>query len=111
MLKNLFSSELRISLINQFLMHPDREFYLRQLAGLFHASPRSVSLELQNLAGIELVKKRESGHQHFYSVNKQHILFADLRSIFIKTKGLRDMLKERIQPFAAQIEFAFVYGS
>jgi len=49
MLKNLLSSKARILLLNQFLMHPDEEFYLRELSNLFKLSPRPVTLELKNL--------------------------------------------------------------
>ena len=72
MLKKLFSSEARILLMNRFLLHPDQEFYLRQLAAQFNLSPRAVSLELQNLESIGLISKRVSGKQHYYSVDIKH---------------------------------------
>jgi predicted transcriptional regulator len=64
MLKKLFSSEVRILLLNIFLMNPDSEYYLRELAEKFNVSPRHISLELQNLKNIDLIKKRISGKQH-----------------------------------------------
>ena len=50
MLKNLFSSKVRIRILNIFLLNPDSEFYLRELSTKFNISPRHVSLELQNLS-------------------------------------------------------------
>jgi predicted nucleotidyltransferase len=111
MLKNLFSSEVRIKLLTQFLIHPDQEFYLRELSKRFQVSPRQVSLELSNLHKIEFIKKRISGNQHFYSVNQQHPLFSDLLNIFIKTVGLKDVLWEYMSPFSENIVYCFVYGS
>jgi len=111
MLKNLFSSEARIILLNQFLMHPDQEFYLRELSNQFKLSPRAVSMELKNLECIELIKKRISGKQHYYSVNMNHPLFKDLQNIFIKTIGLKNVIQEKILPFKSSIDFAFIYGS
>lgn len=111
MLKNLFSSEARILLLNQFLMHSDKEFYLRELAGHFSLSPRQVNLELNNLASIGLLKKRISGNQHYYSINTLHPLFADLKNIFLKTIGLKDVLQKHLKPFESNIHFAFIYGS
>lgn len=111
MLKNLFSSEARIVLLNQFLMHPGEEFYLRQLSNQFKLSPRAVSLELNNLEKIELLKKRISGKQHYYSVNTLHPLFNDLQNIFIKTIGIKDIILRKIEPFQSTIDYAFIYGS
>jgi len=111
MLKKLFSSEARVLLLNLFLMHPGKEFYLRELSSKFKLSPRAVSLELKNLKSIELIQKRVSGKQHYYSVNINHPLFHDLQNIFIKTIGIKDVIKERIEIVKSQIDFAFIYGS
>lgn len=111
MLKNLFSSETRILLLNQFLMNPDKEFYLRQISTNFELSPRQVSLELQNLEKIDLIRKRISGNQHYYSINSQHPLFEDLKNIFLKTVGLKDVIKNYLDAFTSEIVFAFMYGS
>lgn len=111
MLKNLFSSEVRIQLLNKFLMNPEQEFYLRELSNLYKISPRSVSLELQNLERIELIKKRISGKQHFYSINRQHPLYGDLRNIFIKTFGFKNLLQKYLEPYKSQISYCFIYGS
>lgn len=96
MLKELFSSQIRVLLLNTFLMNSDSEYYLRELAEKFKVSPRHISLELQNLKKIELVKKRISGKQHYYSVNKNHPIFQELRNIFIKTIGLKSFIENAL---------------
>lgn len=111
MLKNLFSSETRIALLNRFLMHPGEEFYLRQLSGHFGLSPRLISLELQNLQSIGLLKKRISGNHHYYTINREHLLFNELQQIFMKTVGLKDVIKTYLTPFEMEISMAFIYGS
>jgi predicted nucleotidyltransferase len=111
MLKNLFSSEVRILLLNRFLMNEDREFYLRQLSGDFNLSPRHVSLELQNLKKIGLITKRISGNLHYFTINRQHPLFQELKNIFLKTVGLKDIIHKYLISFTNRIQFAFIYGS
>lgn len=111
MLKNLFSSETRILLLTQFLLNPDEEYYLRQISGKFGLSPRQVSLELQNLEKIDLITKRISGKQHYFTINKHHQLFEDLKNIFLKTVGLKDVIKKYLEEYLSEIEFAFIYGS
>ncbi|MCK4559740.1 MAG: nucleotidyltransferase domain-containing protein [Calditrichia bacterium] len=97
--------------MNQFLMNPDKEFYLRQISTIFKLSPRQVSLELQNLEKIDLIRKRISGKQHYYSINEQHPLFENLKNIFLKTVGLKDVIKNYLDVFTSEIVFAFIYGS
>ena len=111
MLKELFSSEVRIRLLNTFLLNPDTEFYLRELAGKFNISPRHVSLELHNLKKIELINKRISGKQHYYSINKKNPIFHELLNIFIKTVGVKDVVENYLNKYKNLIEFAFIYGS
>jgi predicted nucleotidyltransferase len=111
MLKELFSSQIRIILLNTFLMNSDSEYYLRELAEKFKVSPRHISLELQNLKKIELIKKRISGKQHYYSVNKNHPIFQELRNIFIKTIGLKSVIENALIQYSDLIKFAFIYGS
>ena len=111
MLKQLFSSQTRVDLLAIFFMHPGEEFYLRQLTGMLQCSPRSISLELANLHEISLVHKRISGKQHYYGINQEHPIYSELSALFRKTVGLRDVVKEELQSVAANIEFAFIYGS
>ena len=111
MLKELFSSEVRILLLNTFLMNPDIEFYLRELSAKFNVSPRHISLELQNLKSIELIKKRISGKQHYYSANINHPIFYDLQNIFIKTIGLKFSIDNHLIPYKEHIKYCFIYGS
>jgi predicted nucleotidyltransferase len=110
-LKNLFSSQVRIDLLSTLLMHPDEEFYLRELAVKLDSSPRSINVELRNLEKIKLILKRISGKQHYYRINLQHPLYADLRNLFLKTIGLRYQVIAKLEPYAAEIDFAFIYGS
>jgi uncharacterized protein len=111
MLKELFSSQIRILLLNIFLMNPDSEYYLRELAEKFNVSPRHISLELQNLKSIDLIKKRISGKQHYYSINKNNPIFHELQHIFIKTIGLKSVIENSLSKFSDLIKFAFIYGS
>lgn len=111
MLKNLFSSEVRVKLLNWFLMNPDKEFYLRELSNSLKISPRSVSMELNNLLKIDLIKKRISGNHHYYLVNIQHLIYTELQNIFIKTVGVRNILADSLEPIKKDILFSFIYGS
>ena len=111
MLKNLFSSQLRVDLLALFLLNPGREYYLRELIEKLGKAPNPVSHEIKNLFSLELLIKRISGNQHYYQINTQHQLYEELKNIFIKTVGLKDVIAGHLVPFKKEIEFAFVYGS
>jgi predicted nucleotidyltransferase len=111
MLKNLFTSEVRILLLSRFLMNEDREFYLRQLSSHFNLSPRHVSLELKNLQNIGIINKRIAGNLHYYNINRRHPLFKELKSIFLKTIGLKDVILRYLNGYNERIQYAFIYGS
>lgn len=111
MLKALFTSDIRIQLLNQFLMNPEREYYGRELTEMLGSSSRIVHAELKNLASIDLFRKRISGNQHYYSANTAHPLFHDLQNIFRKTIGLKDVVADHLDQFEEVIDYAFIYGS
>jgi predicted nucleotidyltransferase len=111
MLKQLFSSEVRVLLLKQFLMNPGVEFYLRELSNKFNVSPRQISIELKKLESIELIQKRIVGKQHYYSVNTQHPIFIELQNIFIKTIGIKEIIRKHLVRIKQSIDFGFIYGS
>jgi len=111
MLRSLFSSDTRIQLLRIFLMNPDTEYYGRQLTEMLDAYPHAVHVELKNLESIELIQKRISGKQHYYSANTAHPLYRDLQNIIRKTVGLKDVIQGALNPFRDDIDYAIVYGS
>jgi len=111
MLKNLFSSNVRIAILKELLLNPQEEFYVRELAKIIEVTPRYTNIELKNLLEIELVNKRISGNQHLYKINKKHPLYVDIKNIFLKTVGLVDVLSKHLVLFKGKFDYAFVYGS
>jgi predicted nucleotidyltransferase len=90
---------------------PDRSFYANEVIALAQSGTGAVQRELAGLseAGLLLVSKQ--GNQKHYQANASAPVFAELRSLVLKTSGLADVLRAAIAPLAAQINAAFVYGS
>jgi predicted nucleotidyltransferase len=84
---------------------------VRELARLTGAAPGSLHRELRTLAAAGLLLREETGRQVYYRANVQSPVFADLASFLRKTAGLADVLREALEPLAAQVKHAFVYGS
>ncbi len=56
MLKNLFSSTIRIKLLNLFLTNPDKNFYIREIQRLVKKTLSAIRKELNNLESIRITK-------------------------------------------------------
>ena len=87
----------------------DDYIHLREFARRTGFSPSSVRQEMGNLMDLDLVLLRRDGNRTYYEPNKNHPLYADLKSIVLKTSGLGDVLREALQ--VDGVDFAFVFGS
>jgi len=110
MLTNLFKSKIRIELLNMFFSNPDRDFYVREIEKTTGEDYRNISRELRNLEEIGLLKSRKAGNLKYFTLNKKFLLFGELKSIFLKTRGAAAVLKDALSK-SAGIDFVFIYGS
>jgi len=70
-----------------------------------------IQRELKSLAEAEILNTEKRGRQKFYSVNRQHPIFPDLRNIIFKTYGVIGGIRAALESVGEQIKVAFVYGS
>ncbi len=91
--------------------NPDRSYYANELIALAESGTGAVQRELARLASSGLVTVSAVGNQKHYQANAASPVYAELRGLVLKTSGLVDVLRAALQPLAAQIESAFVYGS
>lgn len=83
-LKALFSSQTRIKLLSIFLLHPEDEYFIRQLTRLLNEQINSIRRELENLRKIGLVKARHRNRKKYYKADPSFVFFQELRSMFAK---------------------------
>ncbi len=83
-LKALFSSQTRVKLLSTFLLHPEEEYYIRELTRLLHEQINSIRRELENLRRIGLVRARHRNRKKYYRVDPEFSLYPELRNIFSK---------------------------
>lgn len=110
MLKALFNSKVRIELLSTFFLHEGRDFYVRELSRITGEDYKNISLALRNLEGIGLLFSRKQGNLKYYRLNKEFLLYEELRSIFLKTRGSVSILKKALSK-EKDIDSAFIYGS
>ena len=109
MLDKLFSSKTRVEILRLFLFNADNSFYQRQISNLTKQSIRGVQREVEKLHDIGFLEKSVSGNRVYYKVNRNNPIFEDLKSIFFKSLGIAEALKENLQ--GKKIIIAFIYGS
>ena len=110
MLQKLFSSKVRVEILSVFLMNPERELYVREVERLTGEDYKNVSMELRNLNKIGLLSSRNKGNLKYFSLNKEFLIYEELKSIFMKTKGAVSILRQAVST-KRDIDYAFIYGS
>jgi predicted nucleotidyltransferase len=91
--------------------HVGESYYLRQLSRMTGITLGPVQRDLRQLVDAGLVTKKTLGIQTLFSANEASPIFAEMRAIVTKTVGIRDILLAALNPLAANIDLAFVYGS
>ncbi len=110
MLSTLITSKARVELITWFISHPGERFYYRQLIDILNASKQSIQNELNRLEKAGLLSSQKEGNIRFFWVNKNFILFPEIKSIILKTEGVGDELR-KVFNNKRDIRSAFIYGS
>jgi uncharacterized protein len=105
----LFLSEIRAEIFRVLLGISMKKMYRAEIVGLVDFAPSSVEEELAKLVRLELLLTTMDGNRRYYEANQAHPLYPELRSIVLKTVGLRDVLAEALP--ADRITYAFVFGS
>jgi len=109
MLNKLFSSKTRVEILKLFLFNTDNSFYQRQISSLTVQTIRGVQRELDKLLKIGFLEKSIQGNRIYYKVNKKCPITEDLKSIFFKSIGIAEVLKDNFKERG--IRASFIYGS
>lgn len=91
--------------------HSTEAYHLRQIARDAGVSPGAAHRELTLLAAAGIVTRTEQGRQVYFRANRECPVFAELKSLLLKTAGVADVLREALGPLRERIVAAFVYGS
>ena len=93
------------------LLQPATGFHLRELARLSATNAGTLKRDLDKLASAGLLVRMVQGNQVRYLANPGCPLFPELAGMFRKTHGTVALLREALQPLAARLRVAAVFGS
>lgn len=109
LLKQLFTSNARVKLLNLFLLNADDEFFIRELTRKLNEQINSVRRELDNLKKIGLLRSKVRNRKKYYQVDTNFLLFNELKSIVTKAGSERDGIAKKIAKLG-QIELLVLSG-
>jgi predicted nucleotidyltransferase len=110
-LVNLLFGAYRRRILGLLLLRSDESFYVREIARLAAVPAGSLHRELKLLKGTGLLIRTTLGNQVRYQANRDCPIHGELTSIFRKTTGLADVLRELLAPLQRSITLALVFGS
>lgn len=112
MLESLYisKSKIRRDLLSLFFTNPSQKYYLRELQRVLGYSPGSMRRELLRFEKDGLFNTERVGNLLYYSLNTNHPLFQEMKSIVSKTIGVEGSLKKTLYAIE-KIKVAFIYGS
>jgi predicted nucleotidyltransferase len=110
-LANALFPKVRQRVLAVLFAAPDRSFYANEVIALAQSGTGAVQRELAGLSAAGLLTVSRQGNQKHYQANATAPVFAELRSLVLKTMGLADVLRTALGPLGAQIDAAFIYGS
>lgn len=110
MLKSLFPTKQQRKIWGILFSHPEKVFYLRELARLSELNPTQVSRELELMRKDGVVEIKYDGNRKYVNLREDFPLFSEFKTIVKKTLGIEAILKKFVKGFKG-IELAFIYGS
>jgi predicted transcriptional regulator len=96
MLKRLFTSSVRIKILDLYFHNTDEEFYIREITRLLDEQINSVRRELKNLHKAGILNTKTKSRKKYYFLDKEFMLYEDLKSIFLKASTQNTTLTSSI---------------
>lgn len=107
-LAELFGGRARAEVLRILFGVGREEFYINEIVRRSGLAQQGVDEQLRIFLALGLLTSRIDGNRR-YQANTAHPFYPDLRSLILKSSGLRDVLAEALQ--SPKIEIAFVFGS
>jgi predicted transcriptional regulator len=90
MLEDLFSSRVRVKLLELFLTSPTQSYHSRELARIMGERQNAIWRELQKLEKFGLLHSKTRGNRKQYAVSRESPFYPELRRLILKAKWSRE---------------------
>lgn len=110
-LARLFPNPAVLDVLALLFLHPEQEFYQREIAQRVGCTTLQVQRALARITDAGLLLERRTGQRVYYMARRDHPVAEELKSLAMKTVGLGDRLRGALAPFSSGLRVAFVFGS
>ena len=97
-LEVLFSSVARVQVLHLFLLHPDSQFYQREIERETGQPIRAVQREVKRLEEIGLLTRSTEGNRVFYRLSPEFPLLTELTALFQSATGAEKVIQSSQVP-------------
>jgi predicted nucleotidyltransferase len=109
-LTEILSSKARAEVFRLLFSGTEEELHMREIQRRAGLNDSTIRQELRRLVRLDLILSRKDSNRIYYTANKHHPLYSEIRNIVLKTIGLADLIKEALLK-SSEIKIAFVFGS
>ncbi|NTV30513.1 hypothetical protein HGA91_00845 [candidate division WWE3 bacterium] len=95
----LFTSRVRLKLLEIFIPYPDQMYYVRQITRMVNEEVNAVRRELERLRSIGLLTTEQRSNRLYYKVRREFIFYSELLRMIGKTTGFGRELLENIDQY------------
>jgi len=103
-------TENQIKILLLLTGHPEKEFYLSEIAEIFSKKPGIFQKGLNALEKEGIIKSRRDGNRRLFRLNEDYPLLPEIKSIIQKTAGIEEILKQTVENIEG-INIALIFGS
>jgi predicted nucleotidyltransferase len=93
-----------------FYSHPEKLYYLRELAQMMGKEPGVFQKDINKLVEEGFLENYYKTKRRFFKINKKYPFYNELKSIFFKTVGVKGRLQKELKGIKG-VKEAFIYGS
>lgn len=106
----LFGSRTRVLILSKLVMNPNRSLYIRQLSKELGLTFSVVYKEIEKLKSLGLVTEERRGRIRLFTINKNSVIYDELRRLLLKTTALGQQLRSSL-PELEKAKYVLIYGS
>jgi len=110
-LSDTLFSRTQQAVLGLLFSNPDSAYHFRGIVRQTGIGQGTVQRELKRLTEAGILTRDLRDKQPVYRANKECPIYADLRSIVVKTMGVTRALRDALSPLAEKIRVALVFGS
>ena len=103
-------SKIATRVLGYYLLNPQKQHYINELAALIEADPGNLFRKLKELAAEGVLLSERRGNQNYFFLNQQYPLLKELKKSYEMKYGLTAILQKKLKKLSG-LQDAYIFGS